>query len=39
LKRITLNEDDEATIHFDASNSSDADALEGNGIESYEGTI
>ncbi len=36
LKRITLNEDDEATIHFDASNSSDADALEGNGIESYE---
>ena len=37
LNRIILDKDSEdATIHFDASNSSDADALEGNGIESYE---
>jgi hypothetical protein len=37
--QITLQgegEDAELVIHFDASNSSDADALDGNGIETYE---
>ena len=35
--RIILQEDSgELVVHFDASNSSDADALTGNGIESYE---
>ena len=35
--RIVLQEDSgELVVHFDASNSSDADALTGNGIESYE---
>ena len=36
VNRIILDEDGEVTIHFDASNSTDLDALEGNGIESYE---
>jgi len=36
VHRIILDEDGEIVIHFDAGNSSDADALEGNGIESYE---
>ena len=35
--RIVLEEDSgELVVHFDASNSSDADALSGNGIETYE---
>jgi len=36
VHRIILDEDGEIVVHFDAGNSSDADALEGNGIESYE---
>lgn len=36
VHRIILDEDGELVIHFNAGNSSDADALEGNGIESYE---
>ena len=39
VHRIILQgegDDAELVIHFDASNSSDADALEGNGIETYE---
>ncbi len=39
IHRIILEgegDDAEIVIHFDASNSSDADSLEGNGIESYE---
>ncbi|MBT3452961.1 MAG: VCBS repeat-containing protein, partial [Euryarchaeota archaeon] len=36
VNRIILDEDGEVTIHFDASNSSDLDALEGTGIETYE---
>jgi len=36
IYRITLDDDGETTIHFDASNSSDQDALEGNGIETYQ---
>jgi hypothetical protein len=37
--RIQLGENGEVTIHFDASNSSDLDALEGDGINSYEWTV
>jgi hypothetical protein len=39
VHRIILQgegDDGEIVIHFDASNSSDADSLEGNGIETYE---
>jgi len=37
VHQIRLNENDaEVTIYLDAGNSSDADALEGNGIERYE---
>jgi hypothetical protein len=36
VNRIILDEDGEVTIHFDASNSTDLDALEGSGIETYE---
>jgi len=36
LQRIHLDATGSLTIHFDAGNSSDADALTGNGIESYE---
>jgi hypothetical protein len=36
VNRIILDEDGEVTIHFDASNSTDLDALEGTGIETYE---
>lgn len=39
IHRIILEgegDDAELVIHFDASNSSDADSLEGNGIETYE---
>ena len=39
IYRITLDDDGETTIHFDASNSSDQDALEGNGIETYQWKI
>ena len=39
LKRIHLDDTGSLTVHFDASNSSDADALTGNGIESYEWTV
>ena len=36
VHRITLDENGEVNIYFDASNSSDADSLDGNGIERYE---
>jgi hypothetical protein len=39
LQRIHLDDTGSLTIHFDAGNSSDADALTGNGIESYEWTV
>jgi hypothetical protein len=39
LQRIHLDESGSLTVHFDAGNSSDADALSGNGIESYEWTV
>ena len=39
LQRIILDESGSLTVHFDASNSSDADALTGSGIESYEWTV
>ena len=39
LQRINLDDTGSLTVHFDASNSSDADALSGNGIESYEWTV
>ena len=39
LKRINLDESGSLTVHFDAGNSSDADALTGNGIETYEWTV
>jgi hypothetical protein len=39
LQRINLDETGSLTVHFDAGNSSDADALSGNGIESYEWTV
>jgi hypothetical protein len=39
LQRLHLDDTGSLTIHFDAGNSSDADALEGNGIESYEWTV
>ena len=38
-KRIHLDSTGSLTVHFDASNSSDADALTGSGIESYEWTV
>ena len=38
-KRIHLDSTGSLTVHFDAGNSSDADALTGNGIESYEWTV
>jgi hypothetical protein len=38
--RVVLADDDgELVVHLDASNSSDADALSGNGIETYEWTV
>ena len=37
--RIQLGVNGEVTIHFDASDSNDLDALEGNGINSYEWTV
>ncbi|HJM55469.1 MAG TPA: VCBS repeat-containing protein, partial [Poseidonia sp.] len=38
--RIVLDDEDgELVVHFDASNSTDADALTGNGIETYEWTV
>ncbi|MEE2985903.1 MAG: VCBS repeat-containing protein [Candidatus Thermoplasmatota archaeon] len=39
LNRIHLDESGSLTVHFDAGNSSDADALSGNGIETYEWTV
>jgi hypothetical protein len=39
LQRIHLDDTGSLTIHFDAGNSSDADALTGNGIKSYEWTV
>ena len=39
LQRIKLDDTGSLTVHFDAGNSSDADALSGNGIESYEWTV
>ncbi|MGB1689377.1 MAG: hypothetical protein ACPHDM_01630, partial [Candidatus Poseidoniaceae archaeon] len=39
LKRIHMDDTGSLTVHFDAGNSSDADALTGNGIESYEWTV
>lgn len=39
LKRIHLDDSGSMTVNFDAGNSSDADALSGNGIESYEWTV
>jgi len=36
---LQLDEDGKVTVHFDASNSSDADALTGSGIESYKWTV
>ena len=39
LKRIHLDDTGSLTVLFDAGNSSDADALSGNGIESYEWTV
>jgi len=39
LQRINLDDTGSLTVHFDAGNSSDADALSGNGIESYEWTV
>lgn len=39
VNRIHLDEDGEVVIHFDASESSDADALDGNGIDTYEWTV
>ena len=39
LKKIILDDTGSVTIHFDAGNSSDADALTGSGIESYEWTV
>ncbi|MDP7374574.1 MAG: hypothetical protein QF445_03615, partial [Candidatus Poseidoniaceae archaeon] len=38
-RRIILDDTGSLEIHFDAGNSSDADALTGNGIESYEWTV
>ncbi|MGB1991793.1 MAG: hypothetical protein ACPHUO_06415, partial [Candidatus Poseidoniaceae archaeon] len=38
-KRIILDDTGSLVIHFDAGNSSDADALSGNGIEQYEWTV
>ena len=37
--RIHLDETGSLTVHFDASDSYDADAVTGNGIESYEWTV
>jgi len=39
LQRIHLDTTGSLTVHFDAGNSSDADALTGSGIESYEWTV
>ncbi len=39
LQRIHLDDTGSLTVHFDAGNSSDADALTGSGIESYEWTV
>ena len=39
LNRIHLDDSGSLVVEFDASNSSDADALTGNGIESYEWTV
>ena len=36
VHRIILDENGEVTIYFDASNSSDEDSLDGNGIERYQ---
>ena len=38
-RRIHLDDTGSLTVHFDASNSSDLDALSGSGIESYEWTV
>ena len=38
-RRIILDDTGSLVIHFDAGNSSDGDALTGNGIESYEWTV
>ena len=38
-KRLHLDDTGSLVIHFDAGNSSDADALTGNGIEQYEWTV
>ena len=38
-RRIHLDSTGSLTVHFDASNSSDLDALSGSGIESYEWTV
>ena len=38
-RRLHLDDTGSLTVHFDASNSSDLDALSGSGIESYEWTV